>query len=107
MGLPANFRLDVYIGNLMGILVNKLAKKIKYLINYDGANWNYRSFVKPKISSNFHLPNTELTSLNKAYIYLFSYPFPSFPPFTKAYGRMFTKFFSLQIFSYCLRIFIS
>ena len=76
MGLPANFRLYVYIGNLRGILVNKWGQKnkLQYLINYDSANWNYRNFVKPKISSNFYLPNRELTSLNKAYIYLFSYP---------------------------------
>lgn len=101
MGLPANFRLDVYIGNLRGILVNRLGNKIKYLINYDSANWTNRSFVKPKISYKFDLPNLELTSLNKAYIYLFSYPdlqkFLVFRTLASAYeflypGRMKTSF---------------
>ena len=59
---------------MRGILVNRLGHKIKYLINYDSANWTNRSFVKPKISYKFDMPNLELTSLNKAYIYLFSYP---------------------------------
>lgn len=74
MGLHSKFRLSVYIGNLRGILVNKLGHKVKYLINYDNANWNYRSFVKQKVKSNFNLSIRELTSLNKAYIYLFSLP---------------------------------
>lgn len=74
MGLPYKSRLTVYIGNLRGIIINKFGHKIKYLINFEGGKWHNRSLVKPKKASSLTLLNRNLASLNKAFIYLFSYP---------------------------------
>ena len=94
-GLTPKYRLAVYIGNLRGIVVNKLGHKIKYLINYKGGDWNIRAFVKQKAASNLILPNRELTSLNKAFIYLFVLPdltkFFVFQSLSSAYKFLYPK----------------
>ncbi len=75
MGIPTRTNIDNNIGNLRGKkIVNASGFETKYLLNYEGGNWIDRSIVKIKKEINFKLPDRELNSLNKVYIYLFNYP---------------------------------